>query len=300
MSVTAQGQSAQAVPTPRESVLSRTYRALRKSFGVFTDEKMLRNPVLNMLGLQVWRVLLAHAFFRVRRFFFSSRDPLVRELLREGVVAIPNFLSEEDFAAFQAEFARRMRPEDRGYRKFLMGDSLIEKIEPGAESRDVCALIAEDPRLVHMLNAAEARRVNLKDELYFETVTFQVDDAENVDGQRYLHRDIFFPAHKVLFAIDEIGEDDGPFAYVPRTHRPKARRLWMEYFFSARRKIEPNLRLKHGEEERFRLQERKMTAAANTLIIADVNGMHRRVPARPGTKRRMARMSLRRNPFRII
>src|SRR4051812_24305252 len=47
--------------------------------------------------------------------------------------------------------------------------------------------------------------------------------------RRDLHRDTFQPAIKLWYFLDEVAQDDGPFEYVPGSHRMTRRRLRWEY-----------------------------------------------------------------------
>ena len=60
---------------------------------VFSDIKFIDNHFLNLLGLHVFRILLAHFFFSIRTFlFFSNLTEEQKTLRKNGIIIIENFI----------------------------------------------------------------------------------------------------------------------------------------------------------------------------------------------------------------
>jgi hypothetical protein len=125
------------------------------------------------------------------------------------------------------------------------------------------------------------------------------------DPQTLLHSDTFHATAKVWLFLDDVGEDTGPFAYVPGSHRLTSRRLAWEREQSLTAARSPDRMHSEGS---FRATESdlsaldlpppvRMAVSANTLIIADTSGFHQRSPSPRPTCRVELYATLRRSPF---
>ena len=111
--------------------------------------------------------------------------------------------------------------------------------------------------------------------------------AGDGDVQKYLHSDTYFPAYKYWYFPNEVREEDGPFAYVPQSHRLTKNLL--EWYYKQSIDIvegrvtdrtyghaEGSFRIFPEELETLGLKEITFPVKANTLLIANVFGFHRR------------------------
>src|SRR5205823_10881813 len=109
------------------------------------------------------------------------------------------------------------------------------------------------------------------------------------DPQTRLHADAFHPSVKAWFFLTDAAEEDGPFIYVPGSHRPTRRRLGWERresmtaarssdFQSARGSLritqETVRRLGFGQPKAFAVPQ-------NTLVVAAIVGFMRAGSAAP-------------------
>ena len=137
-----------------------------------------------------------------------------------------------------------------------------------------------------------------------QTILADPSDGEP-DPQTVLHSDTFHPTSKAWLFLDDVGEDDGPFAYVPGSHRLTPQRLaWeREQSLSAARSSDPmhsegSFRATASDLAALALSPPvRMPVPANTLIVADTSGFHRRTPSSRPTRRVEIYATLRRTPF---
>ena len=157
----------------------------------------------------------------------------------------------------------------------------------------------------------------------------RVDVGGEYDIQHTLHIDTFHPAFKAFTYNNAVTPDEGPFAFVPGTHKNSLGKLKLLYNTSNNRTkaiLDEKLERSQDHErwtESFRLDlgttncidddsinsklasynlpaEELVLGDANTLIIADTSGLHRKYPAKTGHKRETGRFVLPRlNPFKI-
>jgi len=124
-------------------------------------------------------------------------------------------------------------------------------------------------------------------------LTVHGEETETPDLQKDLHRDTFFRALKFWLFLRPVERDDGPFEYVPGSHRLDPARLrWEQSTADAallhRRQPDVSGSFRIRDEALASLglpQPVAVTCPANTLVLADVFGFHRRGAAVPGQQR---------------
>lgn len=281
------------------------------------------HPGLNRLGLHPARMVLAD-FFTVERAILSGtggHPSLIRSLRRDGIGIAHNFLPSSTFQTLreearhviaQTEARRPARPGvESGFGAKKRFDGGFDRYDGSTLNRfldldqtrtpqSFAAVRASSFRW--MMTAAAAVPVDPgRVQLY---LTVQGQEAQAHDPQKDLHRDTFHRSVKFWLFLDEVTLEDGPFVYVPRSHRLSAARLRWEHA-EARRSSHPDAREKGGA---FRISGDGLAALgygaakaypvpANTLVIADTRGFHARGPAVPGAQRLALYANLRFYPF---
>ena len=100
------------------------------------------------------------------------------------------------------------------------------------------------------------------------------------DPQTFFHSDTFHATTKGWFFLCDVAEEDGPFTYVPGSHRATPQRLEWEFAQSLSARSHPN---RHHAVGSFRIAEsdlatlgygppRRVAVPANTLVVADTFG----------------------------
>lgn len=289
------------------------------------DQGWVGNPTLNALGMHLSRIRLSDAMLAARRTALGSRElapELLETLRRDGVVVMPNALPAATFEAAAREARARMqeldaahprpttthergfgakRPLSGGFDRFD-GDTLNRFAHLSGGTTPALAQAVRDPRLARLCTlAAGFRHHPERFDLY---LTIAGDERVNPDPQRALHRDTFHSTIKLWLFLDEVRLEDGPFEYVVGSHRVDALRArWEE-----RRANESCSADAADPDGSFRIDEselpslglaapRAFPAAANTLVLADVRGFHRRGLGTPGAERLALYANLRLWPF---
>lgn len=285
-------------------------------YSIFTSMKVFSDPWvghpgLNRMGLHRKRLKTAQAISRFRRAqTVRVRDADEQHLMDQGFVAIENFLPADAFAAMQAECHAAAeaaaettpipdKPEvwgfgdsdrhDWGFDRFD-GSTLNRFINPGPLAK----AFPRNPRFKRLARLVTGKTMSPRRNWLYQTVNG--DEAEIPDQQREFHRDTFFNCMKYWYFIDPVTEDDGPFVYVPGSHKLTLERLaWEEK--KAQAAVEARVtQNRRGMTGSFRIEESEMEAMGlppaqsypvpgNTLVVANVFGFHRRGDAQPGTRR---------------
>lgn len=279
--------------------------------GVFTGAKdFRRNPVLgsawlNAKGLHVARKRLANGLCQFRRWMMAGQVPAAwrHAYQHNGFVRIDDFLSPAEFDRLRRDVASlqarciRMTQGSATTRRFNLD---------GNTCRNLPALnaLVTNKRLLWLMRYVAG---------YWGQPIIAVQiirsNPELIDGERDpqtdWHSDTFHSTAKAWFFMHSVAEDEGPFAYVPESHRCTPERLAWEKQQSICAQHHANILHSKGS---FRVSPDEMadlgyvspvmgTTMGNTVVVADTSGFHRRTPTQQATCRVEIYMSLRRNPF---
>lgn len=269
----------------------------------FKDNPLIGSKRLNRAGLHVARMRVAHrmAAWRRGRLARKLTAEQIAEFDANGFIRIDDFLPAEEFAALQAAIMAHEAPA----REMLQGDTITRRIAIDPE------FLARIPGISRLLSDPRWRGVTRyvashdSEPLYYvQSILTHRADAP-ADPQTHFHADTFHPTMKAWFFLTDVGEEDGPFCYVPGSHRPTAARLAWE---KGRSILAPegvdhlsargSMRVTEADIAAMGLpQPRRLAVAANTLVVADTCGFHARGAASHATTRVEIWAYSRRNPF---
>jgi len=271
----------------------------------FRDNHVLGNRTLNRLGLHAARVIFAHGVMALRRALLGWRLSAAQreEFRRNGFLVVEDFLPPEQFAALREQLGTL--PQKLGT-SMVQGDTMTQQIliddaitERWPALRQ--AVLENDDHQRLLGYVAGRTRVPYH---WLQRITSQARKGPP-DPQRQLHVDTFQPTMKAWLFLTDADEHNGPFTYVPGSHRLSLARLRWEYHQSVIGRDLPVLYAARGslrinEDELASLglpAPRPLHCRANTLVVADTTGFHRRGEAQ-GRAERIEIWSLcRTNPF---
>lgn len=273
----------------------------------YRENPIIGSPLLNRLGLHVFRVVLSHGLYRFRLVLLS---PLVSAedracFLRHGYIIRQNFLPQEQFLALRQEVEEYRGP----IREIKEGDTATQRLfltRQVRRSLPECEKLVNYSPLDRMLRYAGSK--NRPPFFYVENTRQHAREPGQRDPQKDCHMDTFHPCVKAWLYLDEVNERNGPFVYVPSSHRLSWKRLQWEYRQSlaasadkqrsGQRYWDGSCRVTGQDLALMGYQEPvPMCVPPNTLVIANVYGFHCRGDATgPGT-RLTVWMQARDNPF---
>jgi len=269
----------------------------------FCDNPVIGSPTLNRWGLHVGRVRLAAALAASRRrrlrALVSAADAAA--FARDGFVLKRDFLPPAAFETLRAQALGHAG----AAREMMQGDTITRRI-----ALDPPALRAM-PAVADLLASREWRGLmryvgsfDSEPIAYIQTILSHVNDRDP-DPQTALHADTFHPTVKAWLFLTDVAEDEGPFVYVPGSHRMTPERLVWEKARSIRAstgldRLSSRGSLRIGREELSTLglpEPRTFAVKANTLVVADTSGFHARGPSARASTRVEIWTYGRRNPF---
>ncbi len=268
----------------------------------FSRNKLIGSPALNEKGLHRFRVKLASALADSRRkrlrHLVSAEDAAAFE--RDGFILKRDLLPAEEFE----QLRNSVRNFTGTAREMLQGDTITRRmaLDPDA--------LARMPAVRDLLNRPDWRgrmryvsSTGQEPLYYIQTILSHVRDTAP-DPQTALHADTFHPTVKAWFFLTDVAEDEGPFVYVPGSHKASDARLnWeheksMQAATSGGYTARGSFRITPAEIESMGLPPAQAFAVpANTLVVADTFGFHARgFSARPTIRVEIWAYN-RRNPF---
>jgi hypothetical protein len=269
----------------------------------FRDNPVLGSPGLNRAGLHILRKRLALRSGAKRRASLSHLLPRPeREAFeRDGFLVLPDFLPPAEFAALKAEILNL----STAAREFVDGYTMTRLIPLDETnlrhlpaSRRV--LLGSRYQALHAFIGSHRQRPHLFVQSIFSGVR-----AAPVDVQSHFHVDTFHPTVKSWLFLNEVAPGEAGFTYVPGSHCPTRRHLAWERRVSItaarhndRLTGEGSLRIEPEMLDRLGYPApRKLSVAANTLVIADTSGFHRRGISEGAASRIAIWAYARGNPF---
>ena len=267
----------------------------------FADNPLIGSRTLNRCGLHVRRVRLAQSLGQSRRrrlrHLASEQDRASFD--RDGFVEIRDFLRPDIFARLRDGVL------DNAWaaREMVQGDAITRRIAVDRQMLDIVPevrALRDDPRWRGLIRYAGS--FNAEPLLYVQSILTHVHDTRP-DPQEQLHADTFHPTVKAWLFLTDVADDEGPFVYVPGSHRASPARLEWERAKSLSSDLDRlssrgSLRIEPEELPGLGLPEpRSFAVPANTLVVADTSGFHARGRStRPSTRVEIWAYS-RRNPF---
>jgi hypothetical protein len=258
----------------------------------------------NRLGLQIARALVANA--RVKRAIrerVRDSDPMREALERDGAVRVPNFLPQPVFQAIRSEFTAARDTGLLVQAPCVEDNALVEDTVAIGKNRRVFPVawreFGENQALRELVGHVIGRTPDGTSLLFSRM--YKSDEPvtpTRLIGSNYIHADIHFPTIKAWLYLNDIDETNGATVFAPGSHRMTLARLTYEYEASIRvaratahgevRTAVPYglLRMPRADQlERMDIKEVSMCGSANTLLIANTMGFHRRGEFVPGKTR---------------
>ena len=275
----------------------------------FSKKHTLSSKLLNNLGFPVLRTILTNSLINFRRYKnCRPRDGLELELLKNGIITIPNFLPTNEFLDLKKEFSElisKKKNEDRNFKGVKSTTIKYDEFEQFPSMKN----LRDNKFLNRLICVGEGLRSMKINSFLIENTRFGSTKRQRQDPNNLFHADVHFHSHKVFYYMNDITENHGPFTYLKGTHQNNLYRLLYE-FKRARLdnatefgwRLENNLQNKFFKRYLNNLLKNKYKAIgrANTLIIGNVHGFHKVGDALEGNERELIRITFRHNPIEVI
>jgi len=216
----------------------------------------LPSPLANKLGVQIIRIIITNFLILLRRLKnCRPRTNYEKKLINEGIIVIPNFLSEKEFLEFKKEIneiiykSNEIKISENGSTKTFQQNFKTEDYR----NFPFIQRFAKNEKLIRLISVAEGLKVFDEIKSFtFETSIFGDPDKDN-DNNVPFHADVHFHSHKVFFYTEDVTEENAPFAYCINSHKNNFKRLFFEYKKGL-------LNNAHNENSRIKLENSRQSA----------------------------------------
>ena len=270
----------------------------------FCDNPLIGSKRLNEAGLHVKRIRLAEqmADWRRNRLKNLVSDEDKRAYEQDGFIQKRNLLSAAELTGVREEIentrfdAWDMR-QGNAVTRFIPLPPKVLKDLPHLRALVWSKAFQNSLRYVASVNGDPL--------VYLHIVMTNPGGKRQQDPQTAFHSDTFHQTAKSWFFLYDIDNAEGPFSYIPGSHRLTPERLdWeREQSLTAaehqnRLHARGSFRLAPTELDRLNYPEPvRFAVPGNTLIVADTHGFHARAASERPSVRVGIYGSLRRNPF---
>ncbi|WP_299817378.1 phytanoyl-CoA dioxygenase family protein [uncultured Roseibium sp.] len=270
----------------------------------FCDNPLIGSRRLNEAGLHVKRIELAERMADARRRRLAHLVPQEDQAAyaRDGFIQKRGLLAESDLEGLRAEIATTLfdawdMRQGNAVTRFIPLPPKVLKNLPYLRDFVWSKPFQNGLRYVGSTNGDPL--------VYLHIVLTDPKAGKRADPQTAFHSDTFHPTAKAWFFLYDIDDAEGPFTFVPGSHRLTPERLAWEREQSLTAAVNPNrhhrggsFRLRADELGRLNYPEPlRFAVPGNTLVVADTHGFHARATSEKPSVRVGIYGSLRRNPF---
>ncbi len=269
----------------------------------FKSNRIIGSVLLNRCGLHVARIVLAQSIMRLRfeLLGFGIDKQQKRAYFRDGFIVVKDALPQEHFDSIKSEVAQI----DAQVRECRQGDTLTHRIlidEKTQQALPACSTMLQSDQYLALHKFASGK--NNRPVSYIQTIKNHFIDGP-ADPQKNLHSDTFHPTMKSWYFLEDCNSKNGPFTYLPGSQRLSLARLKWEYQKSITISQQGDPYSSNGS---FRATPEDLASMgfgdaiglsvpANTLVIANTHGFHRRGDASDHSMRTEIWSISRSNPF---
>ncbi len=272
----------------------------------FRDNPILGSRRLNEMGLHLQRIRLAERMGDWRRSRLEHLLPEARraEYATQGFLRYDSLLSEPELAQLREEVeTTRFDAYD-----MRQGNAVTRFIPLSPEVLRPLPVLRRLVRGQTFQNSLRYLASSDADPLVYLHVVMTDPAKGQADPQTLFHSDTFHATAKCWFFLYDVPMEEGPFTYVPGSHRLTEGRLeWerqqsLEAATAANRLHARGSFRISGEDLSHHGFERPVAfdVPGNTLVVADTHGFHARGRSTRASVRVGIYGSLRRNPFSPI
>ena len=261
-------------------------------------------PILEEAGFSLTKHFLFNYFYLLNRSYLLDANKLsnyIKELeffLSNGYLIINNFLAEGELSMLRDLFqsSNGSLSKNKSTLMSVNNDTLplIKKLTSAEFLEFLSLMTGYAPKII---------KEEIINNTFMQSVRIKKGLSGN-DPQQNFHLDTFYPAFKFWLFPYDVSLDSGPFEYVPGSHLPyKAvykhlRKGYLSNAYNTDYAIssdhtEGSLRATTQDITRMGLNSRRFGVQANSLVIANVGGFHRRSIARETVVRHAVHSSIR-------
>ncbi|MDQ3071786.1 MAG: phytanoyl-CoA dioxygenase family protein [Bacteroidota bacterium] len=299
--------------------VKRAFRVLPFTSGIYHNSPpYTTGSVLeNRMGLQIVRVLGRNILHKLRQKPVASQNRAYHDALeKDGIVVIENFLSPEQWHDVKAEYeALKPKMQFKPYKPIDNYSMTVFShfVNDHKENFPKTLKHLGENKLIRELASTVIRRDIRNDIPTISFLILKKDNKADVDDdiENVLHADVHYPTVKCFLYLEDVTMENGPYVYAKGNHKITWPRIKFEYITSILRtrltrgdkSFRPEqVDMKAGQlrniisdkqRKEMGVKESYITGKANTLILSNNLGFHRRGEFKPNTIRELILVNFR-------
>lgn len=248
-------------------------------------------------------------YLRTREEFHPTLEEsrkAISALEERGIYSVPNYLSDRDFNQLLAEvkqFKESGQYLDEKEKDGYNVDWQHGRIPDTTENQTVSKYFRDSLFIKEVAQCIGRRKVHYAPEVVYQHLSLPEGKEDIKDSNSVTHVDRFYASIKVFYTLDDHPIESGPFVYYPKSHIHNSERMAAEEEYAKNISLQmegreseiakdciENGRIKMSSKFESLFERTDMIAPKNTLLFADVAGLHCRGQMAPGHSRSMLRM----------
>jgi hypothetical protein len=251
--------------------------------------------VLNLFGWQLIRIFILWIWrkARIRQIPKKENKQYYKELIEKGAIVIPNFLPDANFRQVKKEFDSLKLHFNHDNSEISLPHVKRMNIFDARVSNNLRNSFIGHPLIESMQRAYTNRPYFLKWNAFLTSISCSNEEAKlpQNGGTNNLHMDVPARTFKAFYYVTAADQNSGVLHYCLGTHRRfsfkalmlqyklSVRYAWNQYKSDTRGEYKPGdpwVKLTDHEIKKYCLNETPLDVPANSLVIGDVGGYHRR------------------------
>jgi len=243
--------------------------------------------IANLLGYHILRILVFNIFYalRVRKVPQDEQaKKIYKQVMENGIAVFPNFFPGDIFLKIKEECdkSEKVILNERAPR---MRRATLVRDGRKDSNLVLKRYLASNIFINQIVSAVLRKDILVCPKVSFEETFYDEEDIgkRSIDTQDQVHFDVSYPTVKCLYYLNDVDESNAAFEYARGSQKLTLKRLWMEYKmsiafgrWSKNRQGEEPMEVSREALERQGRRVVPIIGRANTMIIANTMGFHRR------------------------
>ena len=272
-----------------KSYIPNLEKSIKSSF--LTSQKDMKDvfvpPIIEEYGLSIKRHFIYTASYIIQQANSIKKQNnklmqgICNDFMMQGYIAVENFLPTAIYNKLAKKFIE--------YHFSLSKNSKTLLFNQDQELMSNIFLNDNFVNFLSLLTAYESETIKKEIQMntFCQHVKLKYPEDKKEDPQQVFHIDTFYPAFKFWYFPYKVTSKDAPFEYVKGSHLPQKQlychyhQRYLDNVYDKNYSVsidnkEGSLRLTERDIDRVGLVKEKVEVPENTLVIANVGGLHRR------------------------
>jgi hypothetical protein len=279
-----------------------------KYLNFLTTKKLIESRLLNLLGIQIFRYILAKLTYKISGIFYKK---ILNDYEDKGYFFQENFLSPEEFLKINVEFSKIIEKENLsrniyGKHEEINNSSIdyilfeFEDIKKNQFQYPALYNLYKNKKIHDFFSTAEKKNEVI---IFMRLERVYTKDQLQNDANSHWHVDTYHNTNKAWIYLTDVNLNNGPFNYIEGSNKFSLNRLIWEYLNSIEtifnKKITPFF-VKKNKSQILEKKKIEFTCKKNSFLIANTHGFHRRGDALNGKIRDTISFYTRENPYKLF